>query len=83
MLFQSKIRPSALVVLLNTMFGMAVQIRLTEISGAGRPVVVSRTWQVIGSLTGVVILFGGYEVVGFGRGRMRLDPVQSLWARGR
>ena len=55
MFFHSMIRPSAFVVQLKTISGTVVQIKLTDISGAGRPVVVSRTWQVIGSLAGVAI----------------------------
>ena len=34
---------------------MVQQTRVTERLAAGRPVVVSRTWQVIGSLDGVAM----------------------------
>lgn len=50
------IRPSALVLLLNTMSGTEQQTNLTDMFAAGRPVVVSRTWQVMGSLAGLDIL---------------------------
>jgi hypothetical protein len=49
---------------------------LTDILAAGRPVVVSRTWQVIGCLAGAAIFEVGYRFdevvfeneVGFGSG---------------
>jgi hypothetical protein len=44
--------------LLNTTSGRLQQISLTAIFEAGLPVVVSRTWQVIGSLAGAAIVDG-------------------------
>jgi len=50
------IRPSWLVVLVKITSGRLQQISFTAIFAAGFPVVVSRTWQVIGSLAGAVIV---------------------------
>jgi hypothetical protein len=44
-------RPSSLVLLVKMMSGLVVQNSFTAMLGPGRPVVVSRTWQVIGSRT--------------------------------
>jgi len=50
------IRPSAFVLELKKNLGEVVQISLTDMSAAGWPVVVSRTWQVMGSLSGAAIV---------------------------
>jgi hypothetical protein len=66
------IRPSAFVLQLKTISGTVVQIRLTDMLAAGRPVVVSRTWQVIGSLAGVAMI-----------GIVGLDLMRLLGREGR
>jgi len=48
-------RPSVLVTAVKAIVGEVAQVRVQIMCGAGRPVVVSRTWQVMGSLVAMVV----------------------------
>lgn len=58
------IRPSELVTAVNArlvLWGEDWQMRVAMMRVAGRPVVVSRTWQVMGSLVAIVeVVNGGF-----------------------
>lgn len=65
LLAHESMRPLELVVVLNTSSGLLLQKSRTDMFAAGLPVVVSRTWQVIGSLVGAAMIeMSFYDVNG-------------------